>query len=44
MPIREVDDRVLGDPGPITRRLQEVFTAATTGRDERYRDWVEPVA
>ena len=44
VPIREVDDRVLGDPGPITRRLQEVFTAATTGRDERYRDWVEPVA
>jgi branched-chain amino acid aminotransferase len=44
VPIREVDDRVLGDPGPITRRLQEVFTAATRGRDERYRDWVEPVA
>ena len=44
VPIREVDDRVLGDPGPITRRLQEVFTAATQGRDERYRDWVEPVA
>ena len=44
VPIREVDDRVLGDPGPITRRLQEIFTAATTGRDERYRDWVEPVA
>ena len=44
VPIREVDDRVLGDPGPITRRLQEVFTAATQGRDERYRDWIEPVA
>ena len=43
VPIREVDDRVLGDPGPITRRLQDVFSAATTGRDERYRDWVEPV-
>ena len=44
VPIREVDDRVLGDPGPITRRLQEIFSAATTGRDERYRDWLEPVA
>jgi branched-chain amino acid aminotransferase len=43
VPIREVDDRVLGDPGLITRRLQEVFTAATWGRDERYRDWLEPV-
>jgi branched-chain amino acid aminotransferase len=43
VPIREVDDRVLGDPGPITRRLQEVFTAATRGRVERYHDWLEPV-
>ncbi len=43
VPIREVDDRVLGDPGPITRRVQEVFVAATRGRDERYRDWLEPV-
>ncbi len=43
VPIREVDDRVLGDPGPITRRVQEVFVAATRGRVERYRDWLEPV-
>jgi branched-chain amino acid aminotransferase len=43
VPIREVDDRVLGDPGPITRRVQEVFVAASRGRDERYRDWLEPV-
>jgi branched-chain amino acid aminotransferase len=43
VPIREVDDRVLGDPGPITRRVQEVFQAAIHGRDERYRDWLEPV-
>jgi branched-chain amino acid aminotransferase len=43
VPIREVDDRVLGDPGPITRRVQEVFVAATRGTDERYRDWLEPV-
>jgi branched-chain amino acid aminotransferase len=44
VPIREVDDRVLGDPGPITRRVQEVFVAATRGRDERYRDWLEHVS
>jgi branched-chain amino acid aminotransferase len=43
VPIREVDDRVLGGPGPITRRVQETFVAATRGRDERYRDWLEPV-
>jgi branched-chain amino acid aminotransferase len=44
VPIREVDDRVLGDPGPITRRVQEVFVAATRGQDERYRDWLEYVS
>jgi branched-chain amino acid aminotransferase len=44
VPIREVDDRVLGDPGPITRRVQEVFSAATRGHDDRYRDWLEPVS
>jgi branched-chain amino acid aminotransferase len=43
VPIREVDDRVLGDPGPITRRVQEVFQAAIHGKDERYREWLEPV-
>jgi branched-chain amino acid aminotransferase len=44
VPIREVDDRVLGEPGPVTRRLQEVFTAATRGREPRYTDWLEHVA
>src|SRR6266542_2445076 len=43
VPIREVDDRVIGDPGPITRRVQEVFQAAIRGKDERYKDWLEPV-
>jgi branched-chain amino acid aminotransferase len=43
VPIREVDDRVLGDPGPITRRVQEVFQAAIRGKDERYKEWLEPV-
>ncbi len=43
VPIREVDDRVIGDPGPITRRVQEVFVAATRGKVERYREWLEPV-
>jgi branched-chain amino acid aminotransferase len=43
VPIREVDDRVLGDPGPITRRVQEVFMAAIHGKHECYKEWVEPV-
>ena len=43
VPIREVDDRVLGEPGPLTRRVQELFRAATRGQDPRYADWLERV-
>ena len=44
VPIREVDDRALGEPGPVTRRIQEIFTAATRGREPRYTDWLEHIA
>jgi branched-chain amino acid aminotransferase len=45
VPIVSVDDRVLGDgrPGPITRRIQEVFQGAVRGQVDRYKDWVEHV-
>lgn len=41
-PVRELDDRQIGSgaPGPITKRVQEVFQAALHGRDPRYRDWL----
>lgn len=43
VPIRSVDDRVLGEPGPITRKLQETYFAAVRGQIDRYKDWVELV-
>lgn len=43
VPIRSVDDRVIGDPGPVTRRIQEVFYEAVSGRCERYAHWNEHV-
>jgi branched-chain amino acid aminotransferase len=43
VPIRSVDDRVIGDPGPITRRIQETFHAAVRGQVDRYKDWNEHV-
>ena len=45
VPIISVDDRVLGDgrPGPITRRIQEVYQSAVRGQVDRYKDWVEHV-
>jgi branched-chain amino acid aminotransferase len=41
-PIRELDDRRIGDgtPGPVTRRLQELFFAVVRGREERHRSWL----
>jgi branched-chain amino acid aminotransferase len=41
VPIREADDREIGEPGPIARRLMEAFHAVTRGSDDRFKDWVE---
>ncbi len=43
VPIRSVDDRIIGDPGPITRKIQDVFFAAIKGEVDRYKDWLEHV-
>jgi branched-chain amino acid aminotransferase len=42
-PVVEVDDHDLGVPGPITRRLQDRFFAATEGRDPRSAEWLDYV-
>lgn len=42
-PIRSVDERNLGDPGPITKKIQEVFFAAVKGEVEQYSAWNEYV-
>jgi branched-chain amino acid aminotransferase len=44
-PIREIDDRVVGtgEPGPMTRKLQETYLAAARGEIETYREWNEYV-
>jgi len=43
VPIRSVDDRIIGDPGEMTRKLQETYFAAVRGQVEQYRDWCEDV-
>jgi branched-chain amino acid aminotransferase len=42
-PIREIDDRVVGsgEPGPVTKKLQETFFAAARAEIETYREWCE---
>ncbi|MGK2958829.1 MAG: branched-chain amino acid transaminase [Acidimicrobiales bacterium] len=41
VPIRSVDDREIGEPGPITRKIQETYFAAIRGQIDRYKDWCE---
>ena len=45
VPIASVDDRPVGtgEPGPITRAIQEMFFAAVRGEVDRYKDWLEYV-
>jgi branched-chain amino acid aminotransferase len=44
-PVVEIDRRKVGGgvPGPITRRLHEVYFDAVRGRVEAYRHWLTPV-
>jgi branched-chain amino acid aminotransferase len=44
-PVRELDDRQIGDgkPGPITRKVIEVFHGALRGREPRYGAWLHYV-
>jgi len=45
VPVRELDDRPVGSgkPGELTKALLAVYEDALYGRDERYRDWLDPV-
>jgi len=43
VPIRSVDDREIGAPGPITKAVQDMYFAAVRGEVDRYKDWLEHV-
>jgi len=43
VPIRSVDDREIGDPGPVTRAIQERLFEAFRGKRSEYSDWNEYV-
>jgi branched-chain amino acid aminotransferase len=42
-PIREVDDRIVGDgkPGPITKELQVAFFDIVKGKNPAYKEWLD---
>jgi branched-chain amino acid aminotransferase len=44
-PIREVDDRVIGEgrPGPVTLRLQKLYFQVIRGERPEWKGWLDPV-
>jgi branched-chain amino acid aminotransferase len=45
-PIREIEHTIIGagERGPMTTEIQRVFFEAVHGRDERYHEWLSPIA
>jgi branched-chain amino acid aminotransferase len=41
VPVREIDDHPIGEPGEITRQVQGRFEDALHGRAEEYREWLD---
>jgi len=43
-PVREVDNRRIGkgEPGPVTKKIQDTFFRAVRGEEPRYREWLFP--
>lgn len=42
-PVGEVDGRVIGKPGEVTKRLQEKFFDVAYGHDSEYEDWLTQI-
>ena len=40
-PVREIDGRVIGPPGPITQTIQQKYFAIVKGEDEKYFEWLD---
>ena len=43
VPVREVDDHAIGEPGEVTRVIQAKFEDALHGRAPEYREWLDAV-
>ncbi len=40
-PLREIDDQVIGPPGPVTLEIQAAYLDTVHGRSERWGQWLE---
>ncbi len=41
--VRSVDDREIGDPGPITKQIYDTMAKAVRGELDQYKQWIEYV-
>jgi branched-chain amino acid aminotransferase len=41
VPVREIDDHPIGEPGEVTRHVQAKFNEALHGRAEEYLEWMD---
>jgi branched-chain amino acid aminotransferase len=41
-PVREVDNRRIGrgEPGPVTKKIQDTYFRAVHGEEQRYKEWL----
>jgi branched-chain amino acid aminotransferase len=44
-PVIEIDRRRIGDgePGPVSMRVQDIYNAVVSGRNDKYAEWLSPV-
>jgi branched-chain amino acid aminotransferase len=40
-PVREIDDRIIGEPGPVTQTIQQKYFEIVKGEDDKYADWLD---
>lgn len=43
VPVREIDDHLLGEPGEVTRLVQKGYADAIYGRSPEYSEWLDLV-
>jgi len=43
VPVREIDDHLLGEPGEVTRLVQDGYADAIYGRSPEYAEWLDMV-
>ncbi|MBN2250474.1 MAG: branched-chain amino acid transaminase [Candidatus Altiarchaeota archaeon] len=42
-PIRNIDGRNIGTPGPVTKKIQEKYFDAVHGKDPQYEGWLDRI-